>query len=166
MSIQTGKQVRKASHWAICRGFIADCRGGSATEFALVVPVLALLLFAIIQFGIIFNHYIVLANGVSAGARELSVSRGSATAYTSAVSALNNAAPTLTPFTGSCTAGSTQCVTVTVAGTACTTDADCAAAFKEGQTAQVSAKYPCNINFMGISVSPCSLTSSAAEYIQ
>jgi hypothetical protein len=40
-----------------------DCKseqGQSLTEFALALPVLALLLFAVIQFGIAFNNYITL----------------------------------------------------------------------------------------------------------
>jgi Flp pilus assembly protein TadG len=45
------------------------------TEFALVLPLLVVLLFAIIQFGITFNNYISLTDAVRAGARKGAVAR-------------------------------------------------------------------------------------------
>ncbi len=45
------------------------------TEFALVLPILALLLFGVIQFGVAFNHYITLTDAVRAGARKAAVGR-------------------------------------------------------------------------------------------
>lgn len=45
------------------------------TEFAIVLPVLCLLLFGVIQFGIAFNNYVTLTDGVRAGARKAAVSR-------------------------------------------------------------------------------------------
>ena len=45
------------------------------TEFALVLPILALLLFGVIQFGIVFNNYITLTDAVRAGARKAAVGR-------------------------------------------------------------------------------------------
>jgi Flp pilus assembly protein TadG len=44
-------------------------------EFALVLPLLAVLLFGVIQFGIVFNHYLDLTDAVRAGARMAAVSR-------------------------------------------------------------------------------------------
>lgn len=44
-------------------------------EFAIVLPVLVLLLFGVMQFGIIFNNYVTLTDGVRAGARKAAVSR-------------------------------------------------------------------------------------------
>jgi Flp pilus assembly protein TadG len=49
-------------------------RGQTMVEFAVVLPVLALLLFAVIQFGIAFNSYITLTDAVRAGARKAAVS--------------------------------------------------------------------------------------------
>ena len=43
------------------------------TEFALALPILALLLFAVIQFGIVFNHYVTLTDATRAGARKAAV---------------------------------------------------------------------------------------------
>ncbi len=44
-------------------------------EFALVIPLLLLLIFGIIQFGILFNNYLALTDAVRAGARQAAVSR-------------------------------------------------------------------------------------------
>lgn len=44
-------------------------------EFALVLPIILLLLFAVIQFGITFNNYLALTDAVRAGARKGTVSR-------------------------------------------------------------------------------------------
>lgn len=44
-------------------------------EFAMVLPLLCLLLFGVIQFGIVFNHYLDLTDAVRAGARKAAVSR-------------------------------------------------------------------------------------------
>lgn len=50
-------------------------QGQTLVEFALVLPLLALLLFGVIQFGIVFNNYIDLTDAVRAGARKAAVSR-------------------------------------------------------------------------------------------
>ena len=52
-------------------------QGQSLTEFALALPVLALLLFAVIQFGIAFNNYVTLTDATRAGARKAAVGRQS-----------------------------------------------------------------------------------------
>ena len=49
--------------------------GQAMVEFALVAPLLILILFAVIQFGVIFNDYIALTDATRAGARKAAVSR-------------------------------------------------------------------------------------------
>src|SRR5829696_2473725 len=49
--------------------------GQAMTEFALVLPLRALLLVGVIQFGIAFNNYITLTDAVRAGARKGAVAR-------------------------------------------------------------------------------------------
>jgi Flp pilus assembly protein TadG len=44
-------------------------------EFTLVLPVLAILLFGVIQFGIVFNNYLAVTDAVRAGARQAAVAR-------------------------------------------------------------------------------------------
>jgi Flp pilus assembly protein TadG len=50
-------------------------QGQSMAEFTLVLPVLAILLFGVIQFGIAFNNYLAVTDAVRAGARQAAVSR-------------------------------------------------------------------------------------------
>ena len=45
------------------------------TEFAIVLPMLAMLLFGIIQFGILYNNYVTVTDAARAGARKAAVSR-------------------------------------------------------------------------------------------
>jgi hypothetical protein len=50
-----------------------DDRGVALVEFVLVLPLTVLILFALIDFGLIFNGYSTMRNGVQAGARLASV---------------------------------------------------------------------------------------------
>jgi Flp pilus assembly protein TadG len=50
-------------------------RGQTMTEFALVAPIFVVLLFGIIQFGIVFNHYVTLTDAARAASRKGAVSR-------------------------------------------------------------------------------------------
>ncbi|PKK88147.1 MAG: pilus assembly protein TadE [Candidatus Wallbacteria bacterium HGW-Wallbacteria-1] len=50
-------------------------RGQALVEFALVLPLLLVLFFAIIEFGYLFYHQYCLADGVRAGARAGSIGR-------------------------------------------------------------------------------------------
>ena len=50
-------------------------RGQTMVEFALVLPVLCLVIFGIIQCGILYNNYITLTDATRVGARKAAVSR-------------------------------------------------------------------------------------------
>ena len=50
-------------------------QGQTVTEFALVLPLLALLLFGVIQFGIVFHQYVTLTDAVRTGGRQGAVAR-------------------------------------------------------------------------------------------
>jgi Flp pilus assembly protein TadG len=54
-----------------------DERGQTMAEFALILPILLVLLLGIAQFGVAFNNYITLTDAVRAGARKAAVSRNS-----------------------------------------------------------------------------------------
>jgi len=54
---------------------IENERGQTMTEFAFVLPILLVLLFGIIQFGIIFNNYVALTDAARAASRKGAVSR-------------------------------------------------------------------------------------------
>ena len=85
-------------------------------EFALIAPLLLMLIMGIIQFSITLNNYIELTEAVRTGARNLAISRAmaSATPYTTTVSDISSSAGNLK--------STNITVTMSINGTACTTD--------------------------------------------
>src|SRR5919204_6696583 len=67
-------------------------QGQTMVEFAVVLPVLAFILFAIIQFGLTLNNYVTLTSAVRDGARKGSVSRTVADPVGTTVSAVKSSA--------------------------------------------------------------------------
>lgn len=63
---------------------VADDSGASAVEFALVVPLLLLLVFGIINFGVQFSQQLTMNNAVREGARRAVVNDSGSTARTCA----------------------------------------------------------------------------------
>ena len=53
----------------------SDERGQTLVEFAALLPVLCLLLFGIIQFGVVFHDYLTVTDASRVGARKAAVSR-------------------------------------------------------------------------------------------
>lgn len=142
--------------------FAHDEAGSPAVEFALVLPLLVLMLFGIIQFGIAFNNRVAITDGTRVAARTFSISRGSGTPWTSA----------RTHFFGSTYGLDTNRlgVTLAVGATTCTDDATCANAMNAvgavGQPVTVTATYPCSIDLLGFSLPTCSLTARTSERLQ
>lgn len=64
---------------------ISRVPGTSLVEFAFVLPLLALLLFAIIQYGFIFNAYMTLRHGCHVAARSVSLAGASTNNVTAIV---------------------------------------------------------------------------------
>ncbi len=81
-------------------------RGAALVEFALLLPVLVLLIFGIVEFGRAYNASVTLTHATREGVRELAISRDAG----SAVAVTKSAAPTLDPLqitvvTDDCTPG-------------------------------------------------------------
>ena len=138
-----------------------DERGATAVEFGLIAPVLLLILAGIVDFGITLNNYLELTDAVRVGARQFAIAGSTTTPMSSATTALKAAAANLTP--GSIT------ITYKVNTTACATDAACQAALTAaaGQSATVTATYPCSAPMGGITVlQGCTLTSTTTDMIE
>lgn len=144
-----------------------DRGGAAAVEFALVLPALLIILVGIIQFGVALNNYLELTDAVRSGARNLAMSRSSATSstpYSSTITDIDNSAANLT-------AGSIT-TTIKINGTACSTDSACqtAIAAAAGQSATVTATYPCVSStftfYVKYFASGCTLTSTTADLIE
>ena len=145
------------------RDLLHDRSGAPAVEFALIAPLLLMLIMGIIQFSITLNNYIELTEAVRTGARNLAISRAmaSATPYTTTVSDIGSSAGNLTAANIS--------ITMSVNGTACTSNSTCSTALSAaaGQTATVTATYPCNLMVMGFNFIPnCTLQSQTADLVE
>jgi len=146
--------------------FNGDDSGSSAAEFGMVLPVMCIMLFGTIKFGLLLNNHIQLTHAASAAARQLSISRGASTPYTSTIAAMTAASPTLKPSSIT----STLTLIDAAKTTTCTTDnSTCKDAFGNG-TAAVQAKvalsYPCSISLPFVPLPNCTLSTSASGLVQ
>ena len=119
--------------------------GQSVVEFALVLPVLALMLFGIIQFGIVFNNYIDLTDAVRAGARKAAVSGRTINPTVVATQAVVNSAGDITIDPAKVTVTST---------------------WQPGDDVTVQAAYPYSINLFGLVVASGDLHSKTVERVE
>ena len=120
-------------------------RGQTMAEFALVLPVLALLLFAVMQFGVTFNRYLALTDAVRAGARAGAVARHADDPAAATEAQVREAAANLDQAQ----------LSVTVAST-----------WEPGDDVVVSASYPYSINLLGVVVADGDLTSQTTERVE
>jgi Flp pilus assembly protein TadG len=125
---------------------IRNQQGQTMTEFALVLPVLALILFAVIQFGIVFNNYITLTDATRAGARKAAVSRQDPNRNSAVISAVQSSASDLTSSKLSVSPPSST--------------------WNAGDGVTVTASYPYSISLLGIVVKSGSLTSTTTERVE
>jgi Flp pilus assembly protein TadG len=119
-------------------------QGQTMTEFALVLPLLALLLFGVIQFGIVFHHYVTLTDAVRTGARLGAVGSRLTNPEAMVVDRVRTSAADLDQSK----------LTVTVNST-----------WEEGTDVRVSATYPYNISLLGIVVKSGNLSSTTIDRV-
>ena len=120
-------------------------RGQTMAEFAIVLPVLMLVVFAVIQFGILFNNFVALTDAVRAGARTAAVSRTAANPVGATVARVQSA-------TGDLDQAKLN-VTVT-------------SGWHSGDDVTVSATYPYSINLFGLIVQSGNLKTSTTERVE
>jgi Flp pilus assembly protein TadG len=125
---------------------IRNQQGQTMTEFALVLPVLALILFAVIQFGIVFNNYITLTDATRAGARKAAVSRQDPNRNSAVITAVRSSASDLTSSKLSVSPPSST--------------------WQSGDDVTVTASYPYSISLLGLVVKSGSLTSTTTERVE
>jgi len=145
---------------AILQGFCVRARravracseeGNMPFEFAMVLPLLSMLLVGIIYGGMTFYNYVELTNSVAVGARALANGRASGSnACSQATTALTNSVGNLK---------SSQIVTGTISFAG---SSSCSSNLLQGDAGVVSAVYPCNlpIPFTGMNLCPISSGSS------
>ncbi len=118
-------------------------------EFAVILPVLLLILYAILQFGIVFNNYIQVTSGAREGARKAAVSRalGVSGAESAAVTSAKNAAAGLDPSQ----------ISVTFPGSP---------TFAQGTDVTVQVTYPYSVSILGLVVSSGNLSSTETMRVE
>jgi Flp pilus assembly protein TadG len=116
-------------------------------EFALVLPLLALLLFGVIQFGLVFHNYVTLTDAVRAGSRQAAVGRHLDDPEGAAEERVRESAANLDQAK----------LDVNV---------DPPAVWEPGADVTVEATYPYSINLLGIVVASGDLTSKTTERVE
>ena len=132
--------------------------GQAMVEFAIVLPVLMLVVLGIIQFGILFNHYLTLTDAVRAGARQAAVSR-----------TLPNPAAAAEARVRSAASGSLSDANDPAALVVTVTPYDPnsgQAKFAQGGDVTVKAQYQYSISLLGVVVKSGWLTSETTERVE
>jgi Flp pilus assembly protein TadG len=125
-----------------------DQKGQTMTEFALVLPIIALLLFAVIQCGIAFNNYLTVTDAARAAARKGAVSMYGGGSPSSAASAAARASAQnldQSKFQVSVSASPS---------------------WEKGADVIVTTSYPYEISLLGLVVKSGNVTSTTRERIE
>jgi Flp pilus assembly protein TadG len=120
-------------------------QGQTMTEFALVLPLLALLLFGVIQFGIVFHQYVTLTDATRVGARQGAVGRNLSNPAATVVNRVRTSAADLDQGKLGVTVNST---------------------WEQGTDVSVTATYPYDISLLGVVVKSGNLTSTTTERVE
>jgi Flp pilus assembly protein TadG len=120
-------------------------RGQSMTEFALVLPLMVVLLFGIIQFGITFNNYISLTDAVRAGARKGAVARHLDDPVGATVDQVRRAGTDLDPAD---------------------LQIDVQSSWNPGDEVKVTASYPYAIKVLGVTIKSGRMNSTTTERVE
>jgi Flp pilus assembly protein TadG len=129
----------------IRRIHLHDEKGQTMTEFAIILPILCLLLFGIIQFGILFNNYVTLTDATRAGARKGAVSRQAPNPRQACIDQVK--------YSGSDLNQSKLTV-------------DCQSTWQPASDVTVTATYPYSINLMGVVIASGTLKSTTQERVE
>ena len=122
-------------------------RGQSVTEFALVLPLMMLILLGIVQFGMVFKQYLTLTDAVREGSRKAAVARHRADRVSYVQGAVVSSGSDLGPtFTNG---------NVSVSST-----------WTHGEDVVVRATFPFDINIIGIVVHSGTMSSTATERVE
>ena len=147
-------------------------KGQALVEFALVLPVLMLIVLGIIKGGALYNNYLQLTDAVRTGARQLAIERGQTSPCGDAANEAISSAGGLTPASISISmtenpeaTGDPVGATYSTTGPPMGTGA-CPFTLVSGSAATLTATYPCDLGLLGISFSPCTLSATATERVE
>jgi Flp pilus assembly protein TadG len=148
------------------------CQNGATTvEFAIVLPLFLMIVFGVMQFGLLLNNYVMLNNAAVLGARVLAKERGYPTPYTDTQNQILASMQTMSQ---------TATIKMYVGGTLCSSDSACIALLGNSSTQpppNTQAKVSLSYNFMpsimpttqdsayGFTM-PSQLNSSSSEFVE
>jgi Flp pilus assembly protein TadG len=144
-------------------------------EFAIVLPVLLLLVTGIIQFGLLFNRYLTLTDAVRSGAQTLSLGRNLGTsdpcdpAIAQTLSSASSTGLTSSQVTLSFTAQTPVPSPPPATASNCGTGAypsETGGTENQGDQASVTATQPFTLAVFGLPIINLNLTASASDAIQ
>ena len=146
-------------------------KGATIVECAIVLPLFLMIIFAVMQFGLLMNNYVMLNNAAVVGARLLAKERGYTTPYTDTQNQILASLPTMKQ---------TMSIKISVGGTLCSSNSTCAGLLGNSSSQpppNTQAKVSLNYNFMpsvmpstpdsvyGFTL-PSQLNSSASEFVE
>ncbi len=147
--------------------------GGALVEFAVVLPMMMVLITGMFSFGVVLNNYMVLTTSIGNGSRALALSRGQTTpalaasdpcAY--AVQVAQSSGPALNPKGMSFNISWT---TINSGGTSVTTkytNSCPGLSLNQGDTVQMSGSYAVNMLIFGVKPGALNMTATAAELVE
>jgi Flp pilus assembly protein TadG len=84
---QDGALKKPLSLWRFAISLLKNCRGQALVEFALVIPIFLLLVFGMMDFGIVLNQYLVVTEAAREGVRSAALGNSDAISIAAAKSA-------------------------------------------------------------------------------
>jgi len=122
-------------------------RGQAMVEFAIIVPILLVVLLGIMQLGVVYNNWVSLTDGARAGARKAAVCRSGCTpdATTATINEVKNSAADLNQ--------SNLSVSVT-------------SSWAQGSDVTVTASYPWSVDIMGVVVASGTMPATTTERVE
>ena len=133
-------------------------QGNSLFDFAMITPLLSMLLIGIVYGGITFYDYVTLADAVAVGARTIAINRGAGTGPPTACSlgetALSNAATNLK-------SSSITIAAETFSGSGGST----CSALVAGDYVTLSATYPCSMTVPFAKINLCPVQNASGSFI-
>ena len=121
-------------------------KGQSLVEFALVAPLLIVIVFAVVQFGVLYNNYVTLTDAARTGARKAAVSRLAVSPAAVAEASVRSSA-----------SGLDQAKLLVDVSTP---------AWEHGNDVTVEARYPYKVNLLGLVVASGYLKSKTTERVE
>jgi Flp pilus assembly protein TadG len=136
-------------------------------EFALILPVLLLLVTGLIQFGLLFNKYITLTDTVRNGARTLAVGRGLSNPCDPAVLQMVKSASAIGLTSGQVTPSFSSSSDFCGSGAyTYNTSGNTGGNEVQGDQATVTAVQPFTLSVFGMSIVQLNLSATASDGIE